>query len=150
MLTSVWMSFVVTLYSQIVNWNIFGSLLPTTIQLNNYPVTILMFSFFTRLVILVRLIHLVVTTPGLTLIVMKNSLCSYLVSVTQVDYPTLYARSFRRRFFAYHHAVKHPHTSIILSWLSTPLVLKCATKILKIGLQIKIWCPKMFLNRDFA
>ena len=28
----------------------------------------------------------------------------------------------------YHHAVKHPHTRIILSWLSIPLVLKCAAK----------------------
>ena len=41
-------------------------------------------------------------------------------------------------FFAYHHAVNHPHTIIILSWFSIPLVLKCAAKILKIGLQIKI------------
>ena len=28
---------------------------------------------------------------------------------------TLFARSFRRRFFAYHYAVNHPHTNIILS-----------------------------------
>ena len=64
-----------------------------------------------------------------------------------------YATSFRRRFFAYHHAVNHPHTNIILSWLSIPLVLKCAAKKLKIGLQIGldiVECPKMFLNRDFA
>ena len=52
--------------------------------------------------------------------------------------PTLYARSFRRRFFAFHHAVNHPHTNIILSWLSIPLVLKCAAELLKIGLQIQI------------
>ena len=52
--------------------------------------------------------------------------------------PTLFARSFRRRFFAYHYAVNHPHTNIILSWFSILLVLKCAAKILKIGLQIKI------------
>ena len=51
---------------------------------------------------------------------------------------TPYARSFRRRFFAYHNAVNHPHTNIILPWFSIPLVLKCAAKILKIGLQIKI------------
>ena len=51
---------------------------------------------------------------------------------------TLFARSFRRRFFAYHYAVNHPHTNIILSWFSIPLVLKCTAKILKIGLQIKI------------
>ena len=50
---------------------------------------------------------------------------------------TSYATSFRKWFFAYHHAVKHPHTNIILSF-SIPLVLKRATKILKIGLQIKI------------
>ena len=51
---------------------------------------------------------------------------------------TLFARSFRRRFFAYYYAVNHPHTNIIISLFSIPLVLKCATKILKIGLQIKI------------
>ena len=28
---------------------------------------------------------------------------------------TLFARSFRRRFFAYHYAVKHPHICLILS-----------------------------------
>ena len=64
--------------------------------------------------------------------------------------PTPYARSFRRRFFAYHHAVNHPHKNIILSWFNIPLVLKCAAKILKIGMQIKIYHPKMFLNRDFC
>ena len=41
-------------------------------------------------------------------------------------------------FFAYHHAVNHPHTNIILSWFSIPLVLKCAVKNLKIVLQINI------------
>ena len=51
---------------------------------------------------------------------------------------TLFTRSFRSRFFAYHHAVNHPHTNIILSRLSIPLVLKCAAKSLKIGLQGKI------------
>ena len=51
---------------------------------------------------------------------------------------TLFAKSFRRRFLTYHHAVKHPHTSIILSWLSIPLVLKCAAKKMTIGKQIKI------------
>ena len=54
-----------------------------------------------------------------------------------VSQTTPYARSFRRRFFVYHQTVKHPHTRIILSWLSIPLVLKCAAKCLKIGLQIK-------------
>ena len=52
-------------------------------------------------------------------------------------YSTLFARSFRRRFFSYHQAVKHPHTSIILSCLSIPSVLKCAAKFLTIGKQIK-------------
>ena len=42
--------------------------------------------------------------------------------------PTPYARSFRSRFFAYHYAANHPHTHIILSWFSIPLVLKCAAK----------------------
>ena len=49
-----------------------------------------------------------------------------------------YATSFRRRFFTNHCTVKHPHTSSILSGFSIPLFLKCATKILKIGLQIKL------------
>ena len=31
------------------------------------------------------------------------------------DKVTLYARSFGRRFFVYHHAVNHPYTNIILS-----------------------------------
>ena len=65
---------------------------------------------------------------------------------------TLFARSFRRRVFAYSYTVNHPHTNIILSWFSIPLVLKCAAKILKIGLQIKILRPKIFwigiLNRQ--
>ena len=42
---------------------------------------------------------------------------------------TPYATPFRRRFFAYHHAVNY--------YLSM-IVLKCATNGLKIGLQIKI------------
>ena len=50
----------------------------------------------------------------------------------------------------YHHAVNHPHTHIILSRLRIPLVLKCAAKILKIGIQIKIEHPKLFLNRGFC
>ena len=51
---------------------------------------------------------------------------------------TPYATSFRRRFFACHKAMRHPHTNIILSLFSIPLVLKCAAKFLKIGSQIKI------------
>ena len=49
-----------------------------------------------------------------------------------------YALSFRRRFFAYHQAMTHPHSNMILSLFCIPLVLKCAAKILKIGLQINI------------
>ena len=30
-------------------------------------------------------------------------------------YAPLFVRSFRRKFFTYHHAVKHPHTSIVIS-----------------------------------
>ena len=44
----------------------------------------------------------------------------------------------------------HPHSNIILPLFSIPLVLKCAAKILKIDLQIKIQRPKMFLSRDFC
>ena len=58
---------------------------------------------------------------------------------------TSYATSFRRRFFPYHHAVNHPHTNITLSWFSISLFLKYAANILKIGLQIKIKRPQMFL-----
>ena len=52
-----------------------------------------------------------------------------------VPYPT----SKRRRFFVYHHAMTHPHSNIILSLFSISLVLKCAAKILKIGLKIKFY-----------
>ena len=47
--------------------------------------------------------------------------------------PTLYARSFRKRFFMYmyRHAVNHPHTNIIISRFSIPLVLKRAEKFWK-------------------
>ena len=38
----------------------------------------------------------------------------------------------------YHHAITIPHSNIVLSLFSIPLVLKCAAKNLKIGLQIKI------------
>ena len=44
----------------------------------------------------------------------------------------------------------HPHSNIILSLFSIPLVWKCAAKMLKIGLQIKISCPKKFLSRIFC
>ena len=40
--------------------------------------------------------------------------------------------------------MKHPHINFILSLHSIPLVLKCATKIVKIGLQITINTPKIF------
>ena len=63
---------------------------------------------------------------------------------------TPYAISFRRRFFAYHKAMRHPHTNTILSLFSIPLVLKCSAKFLKIDSHIKIERPKMFLNGDFA
>ena len=49
----------------------------------------------------------------------------------------------------YHQAMTHCHSNM-LSLFNIPFVLNCATKILKIGLQIKIYCPKMFLNRDFC
>ena len=69
---------------------------------------------------------------------------------TRTRETTPYPRSFRSRFFAYHYAANHPHTHIILSWFSIPLVLKCAANILKIGLQIKIKRPNMCLNRNFC
>ena len=40
--------------------------------------------------------------------------------------------------------------NIVLTVFSTKFVVKCATKTLKIGLQIKILCAKVFLNREFS
>ena len=62
----------------------------------------------------------------------------YIYRKTENSETTMYATSFRRRFFKYPHAITHPHSNIILSLISIPLVLKCASKILEIGLQIKI------------
>ena len=63
---------------------------------------------------------------------------------TYIQWRTPYATSFKRRFSAYHHAVKLPHTNIILSWFIIPLVLKCAAKTLNISLQIKNYVQKCF------
>ena len=46
--------------------------------------------------------------------------------------------------------MKRPHRTVILSWVSISLILKCAAEILKIGLQIKIKRLKIFLNRYFC
>ena len=40
--------------------------------------------------------------------------------------------------------------NIFLTIFSTIFVVKCAANILKIGLQIKILCPKIILNKDFT
>ena len=59
--------------------------------------------------------------------------------------------SFRSMFYVYYHGMKQLCTNIILSIFSTYFVLKCATKSLKIGSQIKTLYPKYFpigiLNR---
>ena len=71
----------------------------------------------------------------------KKSSCQLLVkecALSTGKLPTTYVTSFRRRFFAYHNAMRHPDTNIILSLFGIPFVLKCAAKILKIGSQIKI------------
>ena len=70
----------------------------------------------------------------------KKSSCQILAKECALSTGKLppYARSFRRRFLAFYYAVDHAPTNIILSWFSIPLVLKCAAKILKIGLQINI------------
>ena len=39
--------------------------------------------------------------------------------------------SFRQTFYAYHQAMKHHHTNIILSLFRIPLNLKCAAKLRK-------------------
>ena len=67
-----------------------------------------------------------------------------------VDSVTLYVTSFKWRFFTYHQAMTHPHSNIIASLFNIPFVLKCAAKILKISLQIKIEHPKMFLCWEFC
>ena len=59
-----------------------------------------------------------------------------------------YATSFRRRFFSYHSATRHPHTNIFLSLFIIPLVLKCATNILK-SIN-KNLTSKNVPERDFA
>ena len=46
----------------------------------------------------------------------KSSACVHIQNVfRRIWKTTLFAKSFRRRFFAYHYAVNHPHTNIILS-----------------------------------
>ena len=65
---------------------------------------------------------------------------------------TLYARSFRSRFFAYHHAVNHPHTNIILSRLKIKhsFIPKMCRKNFENRFTNKKLMSKLFLNRDFA
>ena len=84
-------------------------------------------------------------TEGPLMVENTNSIISVQITRIMSDWSRLniqtsspYATSFRRRFFAYHHAMTHPHSNIILSLFSIPLVLKCAAKILKIGSQVKI------------
>ena len=50
--------------------------------------------------------------------------------VDAVRVPTPFARSFRRRFFACRHAMKHPNTNIVLSLFRTLKVLKRAAVVL--------------------
>ena len=50
----------------------------------------------------------------------------------------------------YHKAMRHPHTNIILSLFSIPLVLKSAAKKFENRFTNKNKRPKMYLNRDFA
>ena len=40
--------------------------------------------------------------------------------------------------------------NIFSTLFGTKFVILCAAKIMKIGEQIKILCPKLILNRDFA
>ena len=47
-----------------------------------------------------------------------------------------FVQSLRSMFYAYHQAMKHHYTDIILSLFGIPFVLKCAVKSLKICLQI--------------
>ena len=63
---------------------------------------------------------------------------SFDICLLREELATLFVTSFRRMFYAYHQAMKHNHTNIILSSFSIPFVLKGAARILKIGLQIEI------------
>ena len=56
------------------------------------------------------------------------------IATTGVVLSIPFVTSFRRMFYVYHQAMKHHHTNIILSLFSIPFVLKCAAKILKLGL----------------
>ena len=52
----------------------------------------------------------------------------YLLKLAASDTAISYGTSWRWRFFAYHHAMKHPHKNIILLLFSNPFVLNCAVK----------------------
>ena len=86
--------------------------------------------------------HEIISTAILSLLLIQDGQFSITGERTCIKYwykrPSPYVTSFRRRFFKYNHVMTHPHSNIILSLFSIPLVLKCAAKIFNIGLQIKI------------
>ena len=57
---------------------------------------------------------------------------------------------FQKEVFRVSQCYETPSYKYFLPLLCICLVLKCAAKSLKIGSEIKILCPKMSLNRDFA
>ena len=58
--------------------------------------------------------------------ILQARVCSHSVDPAMWSSSTSYAKSFRRRFFVYHQAMKDPHANIIVSLFSIPFVLKCA------------------------
>ena len=73
--------------------------------------------------------------------------CNSKVSNTETN--VLYL-TFDNEFSGIMYSLFGGRQNIFLTIFSTKFVVKCAAKILKIGWQIKILCPKLFLNRDFA
>lgn len=70
-------------------------------------------------------------------------------SIAIVLISTLLTPSFRNNIFAYFFTLNNESTVIFFTAIHIPLVLKCATKILKIGPWLMILCQKMSLSRAF-
>ena len=68
--------------------------------------------------------------------------------------PTPYARSFRRRCFTYHNAMKHPHTYkyylIMIKHSFSPKMSRCRKKNENRFTNKKLMSKNVFLNRDFV
>ena len=58
--------------------------------------------------------------------------------------------NFDNEFFGIMYSLFGGRQNIFLTIFITKFVVKCAANILKIGEQMKILCPKLILNSDFA